>query len=287
MVVHGTTVGLNALLERRGGRIGLITTAGFRDVYEIARHNRTDTYDLYYRKPIPLIPRRHRLEVRERIDQEGNVLQELVEDDVRECIRTFKQAGINGIAVCLLHSYANPGHEQRVAEILARDYPEAAVSVSHALARQWREYERTSTTAINSYIMSIVGNYLETVDAGLGPIGYQHPLFINESAGGIMSVRLAKAKPVHTIMSGPAGGAMAAVHIGRSAGHANVIAFDMGGTSTDVSLVDQGSLRVTTESEVDRYPIMVPMIDVKSIGAGGGLACQCPICGRFMPARSC
>jgi N-methylhydantoinase A len=270
MIVHGTTVGLNALLERRGGRVGLITTAGFRDVYEIARHNRTETYDLYYRKPVPLIPRRYRLEVRERIDQEGNIIVALNEEDVLDCIQHFKDAEITSIAVCLLHSYANPAHERRVADLLAREYPDAAVSISHALARQWREYERTSTTAINSYIMSTVGDYLEKVDSSLGPIGYGHPLFINESAGGIMSVRLAKARPVHTIMSGPAGGAVAAVHVAGLAGHANVIGFDMGGTSTDVTLVHESSLRVTTESEVDRYPLMVPMIDVKSIGAGGG-----------------
>lgn len=270
MIVHGTTVGLNALLERKGGRIGLITTAGFRDVYEIARHNRTETYDLYYRKPVPLVPRRHRLEVRERIDPDGCVVQPLVEEDVLGCIRVLEEAGITSIAVCLLHSYANPVHEQRIGELLASHYPAATVSLSHDLARQWREYERTSTTAINSYIMSIVGDYLEKVDSSLGPIGYSRPLFVNESAGGIMSVTLAKAKPVHTIMSGPAGGAMAAVHIGRLAGYSNVIGFDMGGTSTDVSLIHEGSLRVTTESEVDRYPVMVPMIDIKSIGAGGG-----------------
>jgi len=270
MIVHGTTVGLNALLERKGGRIGLITTAGFRDVYEIARHNRTETYDLYYRKPIPLIPRRYRLEVQERIDPDGNVVQPLEEEDVLDCIRVFTEAGIASIAVSLLHSYANPIHEQRIGELLAAHYPTATISLSHSLARQWREYERTSTTAINSYIMSTVGDYLEKIDSSLGPIGYGRPLFVNESAGGIMSVRLAKAKPVHTIMSGPAGGATAAAYIGALAGHSNVIGFDMGGTSTDVSLIHDGNLRVTTESEVDRYPLMVPMIDIKSIGAGGG-----------------
>jgi len=270
MIVHGTTIGLNALLERRGRPTGLITTHAFRDIYEIARHNRTETYDLFYLKPVPLIPRRYRLEVRERVDPFGVIVQPLVEDDVLECVRTFKAAGIDAIAVCLLHSYANPDHERRVGEILAREYPEASVSLSHEIVRQWREYERTSTTAINAYIMSLVGDYLGQIDSSLAARGYTRPFFVSQSSGGIMSVKAAKRKPVHTIMSGPAGGAMASMYIGGLSGHANVITFDMGGTSTDVSLIHEGALRVTAESEIDRYPLMVSMIDLKSIGAGGG-----------------
>jgi N-methylhydantoinase A len=270
LIVHGTTVGLNALLERTGKRTGLITTYGFRDVYEIGRHNRTETYDLFYRKPVPPIPRRFRLEVCERMDEQGRVVGPLHEEDVHECMRTLAQAGITAVAVCLLHSYANPEHEQMIAELAARDYPEMTVSLSHTLARQWREYERTSTTAVNAYIMATVGDYLKDLEYSLAAKGYRRRLFVNKSAGGIMSVDVARTKPVHTIMSGPAGGAMAAAYVGGLSAQADVIAFDMGGTSTDISLVHKGDLRVTIESEIDRNPLMVPMIDVHSIGAGGG-----------------
>lgn len=270
MIVHGTTVGLNCFLERRGARIGLIATRGFRDVYEIARHNRIDMYDLFYTKPEPLVPRNHRLAVAERLDAAGNVLVPLDRDDVVRAAAHFRAHGITAIAVCLLHSYANPAHELAVAEILSDAYPEATVSLSHQLAREWREYERTSTTAINAYIAERVGNYLTRVESQLGERGYGHPFFVNQSSGGIMSVEAARAKPVQTIMSGPAGGAVSAAHVGKLAGFNNVIGFDMGGTSTDVSLTYQGKIRVTVESQIDRHPLMVPMVDIHSIGAGGG-----------------
>ena len=269
-IVHGTTIGLNALIERRGGRTGLITTRGFRDVYEIARHNRVETYDLFYRKPEPLVPRRFRLEVRERMNSEGRVIEPLVEEDVLACAETFRANGIDAIAVCLLHAYANPAHEARVGALLSEACPEAAVSLSHELVRQWREYERTSTTVVNAYVMPAIADYLQRAEASLFDAGYARPLFISQSSGSVLTARSARHKPVHTIMSGPASGAIAARHIGALAGHANVIAFDMGGTSTDVSLVYEGALRVTDDSEVDRHPLMVPMIDVNSIGAGGG-----------------
>jgi N-methylhydantoinase A len=270
MIVHGTTVGLNTLIERKGSAVGLIATQGFRDVYEIGRHNRTETYDLFYRKPLPLVPRRYRLEVRERTDPNGNVVQPLIEPDVAACIETFRHAGIDSIAVCLINSYANPEHEQRIGEIIARDYPGATVSLSHDLVRQWREYERMSTTVINSYILPRVGGYLEAMEGSLSSLGYAGLFFVNRSSGGVMSVEAAKQKPVHTIMSGPSGGAAASAYLGQSIDRGNVIALDMGGTSTDVALVHEGDLRVTVESTVDRYPIMVPMVDIKAIGAGGG-----------------
>ena len=270
MVVHGTTIGLNAFLERRGQPAGLITTRGFRDVYEIGRHNRIETYDLAYQKPQPLVPRRHRREVRERIGPDGAIVEPLAEADVLACIDHFRAAGIRSVAICLLHAYANPAHEDRVAAILAEEFPEASVTLSSALARQWREYERTSTAVINAYIMPAVGSYLAGIERSLAERGYRRPFFISQSSGGIMSVDAARNKPVQTIMSGPAGGAMAAAFIGERAGHRNVITFDMGGTSTDVSLVHDGRLRVTDESSLDRHPLMVSMIDIKSIGAGGG-----------------
>ena len=270
MLVHGTTVGLNTFLEKKGAPVGLITTAGFRDVYEIGRVNRIDMYDLFYRKPEPLVPREHRLEVRERIGPAGEVIEPLVEDDVRAAADHFRRHGIRAIAVCLLHSYANPAHEERVAALLEEYYPEAQVSVSNRLAREWREYERTSTTVINAYIAPRVSAYLAEMEAGLAGMGYRRPLFIHKSSGGVMSVRTAQAQPVHTIMSGPAGGSVAAAFVGRQLGFENVIAFDMGGTSTDVSVAWQGELRVTAEAKFERHPVMVPMVDIHSVGAGGG-----------------
>ena len=270
MVVHGTTVGLNCFLERRGARTGLISTAGFRDVYEIGRVNREDMYDLFYQKPAPLVPREHRWEVRERLDAAGTVLVPLHEEDVRQAAEALRQEGIDSIAVCLLHAYANPAHELRVGEVLREVYPEALVTLSHELAREWREYERTSTTAINAYIARVVEGYLGRIEAELAGRGYGGHFFVNQSSGGVMSVAAAKGKPVRTIMSGPAGGAVSAAFVGRHAGFPNVISFDMGGTSTDVAVTWQGAIRVTAEARIERHPIMVPMVDVRSIGAGGG-----------------
>jgi N-methylhydantoinase A len=248
----------------------LITTAGFRDVYEIARHNRLETYDLAYKKPVPLVPRRRRLEIRERLGYDGSIIEPLVEEDVVRCVSELKQADVTAIAVCLLHAYANPQHEIRVGEIIAAEYPEAMVSLSHELTRQWREYERTSTTAINSYVMPIVGSYLDDMDSAVREQGFEGSLLVSQSAGGVIGIDVAKRKPVRTMMSGPAGGATAARHFRSSFDTADLIAFDVGGTSADVSLMLDGSLRVTVEGEVDRHPIIVPMIEIKSIGAGGG-----------------
>jgi N-methylhydantoinase A len=270
LIVHGTTVGLNAFLERKGRSTGLITTQGFRDVYEIGRHNRVDMYDLFYRKPEPLVSREFRLEVRERLDARGQVITPLVEEDVVSAVEAFKKAGIDSIAVCLLHAYANPVHELQAGEIINQVYPEAAVSLSHQLVREWREYERTSTTVINAYIAPVVADYLTRVEAGLSKQGYRHAFFINKSSGGIMPAAVARAAPIHSIMSGPAGGAISSAHVGKLEGFDNVISFDMGGTSTDVALTFEGVTRVTSEAEVDRHPVLVPMIDIHSIGAGGG-----------------
>lgn len=270
LIVHGTTVGINALLEGKGEATGLITTRGFRDVYEIGRHNREEMYDLFYTKPVPLVPRRHRLEVRERIDARGRILVPLEEADVLVAIDHFKRHDIRSIAVCLLHSYANPEHEIKIGQIIARCYPEALVSLSHELAREWREYERTSTTVINAYIMPKVRGYLDKMERELERLGYIRPLFISQSNGGLVSTGSAIAKPVHTIMSGPAGGVAGGLFFGRLLGYENLITFDMGGTSTDVALIHRGAARMTVEARIERRPLMVPMIDIRSIGAGGG-----------------
>ncbi len=269
-IAHGTTVGLNTFLERRGTPTGLLTTAGFRDVYEIGRGARPDMYNLFFRKPVPLVPRQHRLEVRERLDHTGAVITELVEDDVFAAIEHFRAHGISDVAVCFLHAYRNPAHEARVADLFAAHYPDALVSTSHSLVREWREYERTSTVAINAYVRRRTGAYMERATESLRHSGYAAELFVNQSAGGVVSVRTAMAKPVMTLMSGPAGGVSASARIGMASGRPNVIAFDMGGTSTDVSVVLEGKPRLTAESEIERHPISLPTLDIHSIGAGGG-----------------
>lgn len=270
MIIHGMTVGLNCFLEKQGDITGLITTRGFRDVYEIGRVNREEMYDLFYRKPEPLVPRELRIEVTERLDASGGILVPLREDEVVDAARFFRREGVTSVAVCLLHSYANPQHEQRVREILAQEYPEAQVTVSSELAREWREYERTSTTAINAYILRTVGDYLAKITAGLRDRGYARPFYVNQSSGGVMSVASAAGKPVHTLMSGPSGGVVSTAHIGNLLGIPNLISFDMGGTSTDVSVIFGGHTRITSEVRIERHPIMVPAVDIHSIGAGGG-----------------
>lgn len=269
-VAHGTTVGLNTLLERRGDPTGLITTAGFRDAYEIGRGARPDAYNLFFRKPVPLVPREHRLEVRERIGADGAVVTPLNEADVAAAVEHFRRHAIHSIAICFLHAYRNPAHEIRAAEIVAELYPEALISTSSSLVREWREYERISTTCINAYIMPRTSRYIEHVTAALAAGGYRRPFFVNQSSGGVLSVEAAKTKPVTTLMSGPAGGVVAAAHAGQMEGFENIISFDMGGTSTDVCVIYEGQPRITVDAVIDRHPVMVPMIAVHSIGAGGG-----------------
>ncbi len=269
-LAHGTTVGLNTLIERKGTATGLITTSGFRDTYEIGRGARAQPYNLFFRKPVPLVPREHRLEVKERIGADGKVVTALDEDDVRRVAEIFRQAGITSIAICFVNSYANSAHEERAAEILAEVYPEARVSTSHSLAREWREYERTSTTCINAYIMARTARYMEDLSKTLAAGGYRSPLFINQSSGGLVSAGTAVEKPVMTLMSGPAGGVAASAYVGGLDGFEDIISFDMGGTSNDVCLIKDGRPRVTADSKIESHPVMVPMVAIHSIGAGGG-----------------
>lgn len=269
-LAHGTTVGLNTLLERRGDPTGLITTYGFRDVYEIGRGARPDAYNLFFRKPVPLVPRVHRLEVRERLDAAGNVVTPLHEEDVVAAAEHFKAWGITSIAICFLHAYRNPQHELRAAEILAEVYPDALVSLSHAVAREWREYERTSTTVINAYVRRRTEDYIEQVASALAQRGHRSPFFVNQSSGGVVSALTATARPVTTLMSGPAGGVAAAAQVGALEGLKNIISFDMGGTSTDVCLIHEGQPRITNDAKINGHPVIVPMVAVHSIGAGGG-----------------
>jgi len=268
--VHGTTAGLNALLERRYAPVGLLTTKGFRDVYEIGRANRPAMYDLQYHRPPPLVPRRHRLEVVERMSADGHPITPLDEDSVRQAIDRLVEAGIASVAVVFLHSYRNPAHELRCEQIIAERHPQISVSLSHRIANEWREYERTSTTVVNAAIAPTVRNYLSELEDELRRRGVGAAVHIMQSNGGMTTAARAREQPVNTLLSGPVGGAIAAANLARRAGSASAIAIDMGGTSFDVSLCIDGKPTIAREAMLEGQPLILPVIDVETIGAGGG-----------------
>ena len=268
--VHGTTVATNALLERKGVRCALLTTEGFRDVLQIGRQDRPKLYDWFAQRPSPLVSRALTFEVRERMLHTGDVLTALDEPQAIETIRRARAAGVTAIAVCLLHSYANPAHERRVAELIAEHFPEAEVSLSSDVIPEFREYERASTTTVNAYVMPIVRRYVARLADRTAAMGVPAELHIMQSNGGLMTARAAGEQSVRTMLSGPAAGVLGAVALARQAGFLNVLSVDMGGTSFDICLAYEGQLRFTKESEIGSLPIKVPMIDIHTLGAGGG-----------------
>jgi N-methylhydantoinase A len=274
LVVHGSTIAINTVVERKGARTGLITTEGFRDVYEIARGNRPDAYNVHFHKPDPLVPRDLRLEVRERVNARGEALTPLDEASLACTVAALEDAGVQSVAVCLLHAYANPAHEQQIRRYLAERHPEWAVSLSHQIVREIREYERTSTTVLNAYIAPVVGRYLASLQELLAASGFRGLLLIMQSNGGVMSVDTARTVPVAMMESGPVAGVMGAVAVGSALGYPNVISFDMGGTTAKTSLVRNGELEVTTTYYIGGYatghPMMLPVVDIVEVGAGGG-----------------
>ncbi|HLH24538.1 MAG TPA: hydantoinase/oxoprolinase family protein [Chloroflexota bacterium] len=274
LFVHGSTIAINTVVERKGARTGLITTEGFRDVYEIARGNRPDAYNVHFHKPEPLVPRDLRLEVRERVNARGEVLTPLDEASLARAVAALEAADVQSVAVCLLHAYANPAHEQAVGRYLAARHPEWAVSLSHQIVREIREYERTSTTVLNAYIAPVVGRYLASLEDLLAASGFRGLPLIMQSNGGVMSVATARAVPVAMMESGPVAGVMGAAAVGQALGFANVISFDMGGTTAKTSLVRDGELEVTTTYYIGGYatghPMMLPVVDIVEVGAGGG-----------------
>ena len=261
-VVHGTTVGTNALLERRGARAALVTTAGFEDVLEIGRQARPALYDLNATRPEPLVPRRLRFGVNERVSAEGEVLEALTDDALAELIEKLKGARVESIAISLLFSFVRPEHERRIARALANFG--VPLSVSHEILPEYREYERTSTVAINAYLQPLMGAYLRRLSAAAPR------LRVMQSSGGSISAEAAAREPVRTILSGPAGGVVGALGAARAAGVADIITFDMGGTSTDVALCAAGALRTTSEATVASLPVAVHVLDIHTVGAGGG-----------------
>jgi N-methylhydantoinase A len=267
---HGTTVATNLVIERRGAVTGMLTTRGFRDVIEIGRQVRPHLFDYGVTKPPPLAAREHRLEIRERINSLGEVLEAVDERELETAVMQLKRAGVRSVAVCFLHSYRNPAHEQAARRVVERVVPDAYVSVSSEVLPEFREYERWSTTLLNAAVGPHMEAYLESFLTRVRHLGIAVEPFTIHSNGGLMSMRAVRAFPVRTCLSGPAAGVVGAAEIGRVAGYANLVTFDVGGTSTDVSLVYRGKPLFSSSRLVADYPLKTPMIDIHVIGAGGG-----------------
>jgi len=272
-LVHGTTVGTNALLERKGARAALLTTEGFEDVLEIGRQNRPGLYQLTASRPKPLIPRSLRFGVRERVTSSGEVLIPLDRNRVRELRAELARQGVESIAICYLFAFLDPTHERETAALLAD--LNVPISLSHEILPEFREYERTSTTVINAYVAPLMSRYISRLEDGLVRIGEARrfstrpALRLMQSNGGSISARMAAKQPVRTVLSGPAGGVVGAFAVAHRVGLSRIITFDMGGTSTDVSLVD-GAIHTTHEARIAEMPIGIPVIDIHTVGAGGG-----------------
>ncbi|MEU0569174.1 hydantoinase/oxoprolinase family protein [Nonomuraea sp. NPDC005983] len=269
--VHGTTQGLNALLERTGARVLLLAGEGGRDVYQIARGNRDRMFDLRYRKPVPLIPRQDVMEVAGRLDWHGRELTPLNEDAVRRAARRARDEGFDAVAVCLLFSYADPSHEVRAGEILREELgDDVLVVLSHEVAREWREYERTSSAVLEAYTGPVVRRYLARIEQRFAERGLPVPVHVMQSSGGLVNASYAMRRPLQTLLSGPVGGTMGGVAVSRLLGRDNAICVDMGGTSFDVSLVVDGRPDVSAEARIEGFPVLMPVVNLHTIGAGGG-----------------
>jgi N-methylhydantoinase A len=269
-LVHGTTVGLNAFLERKGTRVLLLMTAGVRDAYSIARHDRKELYALRYRKPERLVPRRDVLEVVERLRWDGSVHTPLDEASLEPVIDLVHRDGVEAVAVCLLFSFVNPEHELRVREVLERECPGLSVALSHEIAREWREYERASSAVQNAYIAPRVERYLSNLERELGDRQVPATLHVMQSNGGITTAARARQQPIQTLLSGPVGGTIGGAALSKVTGRRNLLCVDMGGTSFDLSLIVDGRPNVSTETELQGLPVLMSLVDIDTIGAGGG-----------------
>ena len=273
---HGTTVVINTLLSRSGAKTALITTRGFRDVLEIARGNRPDLFNFAFQKPGPFVPRYLRHEISERLDYQGNVLEPVKLGELPSIVESLKKEEVEAIAVCLLHAYVNPEHEALVVGELNNLWPQVDVISSSTVCREWREYERTSTTVLSAYVLPVVKKYLGKLEAGVTGLGLKNKPYIMQSNGGISTVAGVSNNPVSMIESGPAGGVLGAVALGNEIGEKNLIVLDIGGTTAKTALVHAGKANITTEYRIewDRenpgYPIRTPVIELVEIGNGGG-----------------
>ena len=270
LIVHGTTTTTNAVLERRLARTGMITTRGFRDIIELGRRTRPQPYGMTG-VFVPVIPRNLRLEVSERVEASGAVRTPLDESEVRAAVRRLVEAGCESLVIHFLHSYANPAHERRAAEIAAETWPNGHITMGHALLSEAREFERGVTASVNAAVRPILERYVERLRIELAGRGYSRDFLIMNGNGGMISARFVTREAAKTVMSGPASGVIAAAYTGRRAGFRNLVTYDMGGTSTDVALIRDAEPAVSNEIEIEyAMPIHVPMVDVHTVGAGGG-----------------
>ena len=278
-MLHGTTLVTNAVIEHRGAPLGLITTAGFRDVLEMGIEQRYDIYDLFLTFPEPMVPRARRIGVPERLDRDGHVVTPLDLAAVRAALAGFVRDGIQAVAVCFLHAYRNPAHEQAVAKLIRAEFPQLAVSLSSEVVAELREYQRCATTCANAYVQPLMDRYLGRLERELAARGFRGAFRLMHSAGGLVSPAAARAFPIRLLESGPAGGGLATALFGELAGKPDALAFDMGGTTAKACLIEHGRAEIAAEMEAGRthrfkkgsgLPIKAPTIDMIEIGAGGG-----------------
>lgn len=275
-LAHGSTVVINALTERKGATTGLVTTAGFRDVLEIARGNRPDLFNFNFRKPAPFVERHLRREVRERANVAGEIVRAAELGDLDETVAHFRAEGVTAVAICLLHAYANPANEQAVAARLRELMPEAAVIASHEISREWREYERSSTTVLSAYVAPVVERYVGALEQKLRARGMAGAPYIMQSNGGVATVGAVRRNPITMVESGPASGIFAAAALGRLIGEPELLVLDIGGTTAKCALIEGGEVKVATDYYIERdrkrpgYPIQTPVAEIVEIGNGGG-----------------
>ena len=275
-MAHGTTVVINALTERKGVPVGLITTEGFRDVLEIARGNRPDFFNLHYIKPAPFVPRHLRAEVPGRMTYQGNERAALDLSGLPAILDNFRNEGVQAVAICLLHGYANPAHEKAVLKAVQKHWPEVSVVASHQITREWREYERSNTAVLSAYVQPVAARYLSQLSEGLKSRGLKKSPYIMQSNCGVDSLEATSAIPITMVESGPASGFWGAAELGKLIDEPNILALDIGGTTAKCSLIEGGEVRIMTDYWIERsrksagYPIMVPVVDLVEIGNGGG-----------------
>ncbi len=269
-LVHGTTVGLNAFLERKGTRLLLVMTQGLRDAYSIARHDRKELYALRYRKPERLVPRRDVVEVVERLRWDGAIETPLDPASLEPLFARIREEDVEAVAICLLHAYVNPVHELELRDLLRAEFPELSITLSHEIAREWREYERASSATLNAYIAPRVEGYLATVERELGDLDVASPLYVMQSNGGITTARSARAEPIQTLLSGPVGGTIGGAALARSTGRATCSASTWAARRSTSASSSTAGRTVSTETELEGLPILMPLVDIHTIGAGGG-----------------
>ncbi|MEA4849544.1 MAG: hydantoinase/oxoprolinase family protein, partial [Clostridiaceae bacterium] len=269
-LAHGTTVATNALIEKCGGRIGLITTKGFKAIMDIGNQKRPSLYDLRRQKPVSLIPPGLECEVEERILYDGTIKTALNEKEVRQVARYLKEERVESIAVCTLFSFINPTHEQRIREIVLEEYPDVYITTSSELIPEFREFTRMSTTVLNAYLGPVMKKYVHNFEQSVASAGIRVAPYITQSNGSVISISETIDCPIRTAVSGPSAGVVGAIYIGKRCQFDRIITFDMGGTSTDVSLIENGKVRLSMGNKVEGYPCRMPMIDIITVGAGGG-----------------